>query len=180
MTYNIIYKDIPNYEGIYQVNNKGEVKSLARKRMNGHNLKEKMIQPINGSVMTINLFKDGRMKRFKLKQLVAQAFLNYEIGSREVIGYIDGDKKNLEASNLLIGLSNRGKMNPPRKKQFKGVSKSQGFYKVRVFIDNAFILLGRLKDLGSANRMYKRAFENQGLYNGSTKAFKKELKALKK
>ena len=80
-----VFKDIPGYEGIYQVSNLGRVKSLARFRFNKDSnkaktkIKEKIISSnINKfGYYTIRLLKDGERKNYKTHQLVAIAFLNH-------------------------------------------------------------------------------------------------------
>jgi len=60
-----IYKDIPNYEGYYQVSNVGNVRSLERVSWNGkgyHTLQEKILKPYkssNGYYIRVSLNKDG-------------------------------------------------------------------------------------------------------------------------
>ena len=43
-----VWKDIPNYEGLYQVSNLGRVKS-----------KRKILKPINGEYLKVGLSKNG-------------------------------------------------------------------------------------------------------------------------
>ena len=42
-----VWRDIPNYEGIYQVSNLGRVKSLERFDALGHKRKEKILKPVS-------------------------------------------------------------------------------------------------------------------------------------
>lgn len=70
------WKDIPNYEGIYQVSDLGQVKSLARKikYLNGTtiNTKEKLLKPrLEGGKTKLNyhcvvLCKDNVRKSMKI------------------------------------------------------------------------------------------------------------------
>ena len=68
-----VWKDIEGYEGLYQVSNKGRVKSL-----NYHNTKkEKLLKPgINMyGYKIVRLFKNKTSKYFLVHRLVAQSFL---------------------------------------------------------------------------------------------------------
>lgn len=47
MTENEIWKDVVGYEGLYQVSNFGNVKSLDRKRFNGRVMANKKGQTMN-------------------------------------------------------------------------------------------------------------------------------------
>lgn len=77
---NEIWKDIPGYEGIYQVSNFGRVKSVERysndnkrKRL----LKEKILKQGNHKLgyKNIHLVKDGVEKILSIHRLVALAFI---------------------------------------------------------------------------------------------------------
>ena len=76
-----IWVDIKDYEGLYQVSNKGRVKSLKRiaRHSSGGNkiLKEKLLkQTVNKrGYVVVTLYKDGVSKQFKIHTLVAVAFI---------------------------------------------------------------------------------------------------------
>lgn len=83
-----IWKDIENYEGLYQVSSLGNIKSLERvitKIMYGNKIgkytrKEKILKPgyLRGYKHVV-LCKEGNTKNFKVHRLVANAFIyNYE------------------------------------------------------------------------------------------------------
>lgn len=72
-----IWKDIPGYEGSYQVSNYGRVKRLEHITPNNIRLPEKISTQFknqNGYMMVI-LSKNGEGKQFVVHRLVAQAFL---------------------------------------------------------------------------------------------------------
>ena len=91
-----IWKDVPNYEGLYQVSNLGEVKSLLF-------CKEKLLKPCeNGKLnLVLNLRKDKKPTNWQVKHIVAAAFLGYERGKGMTVGYIDEVNDN-RLSNLFI------------------------------------------------------------------------------
>jgi hypothetical protein len=91
-----IWKDVPNYEGLYKVSNLGQVKSLLF-------CKEKILKPCeNGKFdLVLNLRKDNKPTNWQVKHIVASAFLGYERGKRMTVGYID-EKNDNRLSNLFI------------------------------------------------------------------------------
>ena len=94
-----IFKDIKDYEGIYQVSNLGNVKSLARKGC----LTDRVMKPsIDASgYLHIPLSKKGSTNYRKIHKLVADAFLNTEpCGHRLVIKHINQDKSDNRLQNL--------------------------------------------------------------------------------
>lgn len=76
-----IWKDISNYEGLYQISNLGRVKTLARKiNCQGriHNLKEKILKdaPDSAGYRLVVLCKNGTKKTHRIHRLVAEAFIS--------------------------------------------------------------------------------------------------------
>lgn len=65
-----IWKDIPEYEGLYQVSNLGKVKSL-------YFGKEKILKPSKNKdgYLHVNLWKNGKPKSFTSHKIVALAFI---------------------------------------------------------------------------------------------------------
>ena len=68
-----IYKNIKGFEGLYQVSNKGNVKSLVN---NKGVAREKVLKPVNvKGYKRVILYKNKTSKRFLVHRLVADAFL---------------------------------------------------------------------------------------------------------
>lgn len=67
------WRDIPEYEGLYQVSNWGRVKSLNYR----HTGKENILKPKKNKCgyLQINLLKDGKIKMYSVHRLVALAFI---------------------------------------------------------------------------------------------------------
>ena len=104
-----IWKDIPEYKGIYQASSFGVIKSLPREVLIKGKYpiisKEIIMTPfkdINGYLM-VSLTKNNIKKLIKVHQLVAMAFLGHErCGHKIVVDHIDNDKLNNNLSNLQL------------------------------------------------------------------------------
>lgn len=103
-----IWKDIEGYEGIYQVSNKGRVKSVERyieKKAYGKQykfLKKELIRKghsINKRYILYDLWKNNECNHFLIHQLVAKTFIpnpnNYT-----VVHHKDENPKNNAVDNL--------------------------------------------------------------------------------
>ena len=91
-----IWKDIPNYEGYYQVSNLGRVKSTPHSKYK----KSKILKniPRNGYLSVI-LCDEKSKKNVFVHRLVAQCFVpNPE--NKPIVNHIDGNKSNPCAYNL--------------------------------------------------------------------------------
>ena len=104
MEENETWRDVPNYEGFYQVSNTGIVKSLDRYRRNGSSgyiQKGKILKPEidKHGYMRVNLYKNGKSKHFFVHQLVALSFLPNPLNKKQV-NHIDGNPLNNNLYNL--------------------------------------------------------------------------------
>lgn len=107
---NEIWKDIPQYEGLYQVSNYGRVKSVGRykefKRNDCHTIiKEWIPERIkaqntnNCGYQYVQLYKNNKRKKEYVHRLVAMAFLPNPDNLPQV-NHIDEDKANNFLDNL--------------------------------------------------------------------------------
>ena len=99
-----IFKDIKDYEGLYQVSNLGRVKSLSRIVRVGNNyyLKpEKMLKEhINcDGYKSVVLYKNNNKKRILLHQLVALTFIPNN-NNFPIVNHKDFNKGNNKVENL--------------------------------------------------------------------------------
>jgi hypothetical protein len=70
------WKNLPGYEGIYKVSDKGRIKSLARSDAKGNRLKEKIMSICtSGRYPCISLCKNGRQKTKHIHPLILLAFV---------------------------------------------------------------------------------------------------------
>lgn len=101
---NEIWADVSGYEGIYQVSNLGNVRSLDRFRKNRKGLafiKGRMLaqQKQKNGYLSVNFTVDGVVKNVRVHRLVASAFIDNPNGFNEV-NHIDENKENNCCDNL--------------------------------------------------------------------------------
>ena len=112
MTYNTkiqeIYLPVKNYEGLYEVSNLGNIKSLSRivrHPLSDKLLKERLLKtPTSGNgYLVLNLLKNGKQKTRTVHQLVAEAFLGFvPNGSTLVVNHINFIRSDNRIENLEI------------------------------------------------------------------------------
>lgn len=92
-----IWKDIDGYEGLYQISNLGNVKSLT----NRSNHKEERILKLNtnSKYYLVNLCKNTKRKTLLIHRLVAKAFIDNP-NNLPQINHINGNKLDNRAVNL--------------------------------------------------------------------------------
>lgn len=90
-----VWKDVKDYEGIYQVSNLGNVKRVNKKLLNG-------VESVGG-YLRVHLSKNGIAKKRTVHQLVAVAFLGHNpCGMELVVNHINFNKKDNRLTNLEI------------------------------------------------------------------------------
>jgi hypothetical protein len=174
-----IWKDIPDYEGLYQVSNYGNVKSLSRKRLINdkfrYTTKEKMLLQYNDNrgYYRVKLYSNSNKKNYQIHQLVCMAFLNHiPSGNRLVVDHIDNNKLNNRLDNLQI-ISNRENSSKDKKgktSKYVGVSfhKRKNKYQSRIQINNKEIPLGYFEIEYDAHIAYQKALN---MYQASDFSF---------
>jgi hypothetical protein len=87
------WKDIPDYAGLYKINNYGDVKSFNDKGI--RILKQDIAKGYN----RVTLSKNNITKRFLVHRLVCQLFIENPL-NKKYVNHIDGNKSNNHVSNL--------------------------------------------------------------------------------
>jgi len=150
-----IWKDIPSYEGLYQVSNLGQVKSLRYNR-------EKILKPALNSrgYLLVNIYLNKKLESFLVHQLVAIAFLNHKkCGYKKVVDHLNDIKTDnrLENLQLVTARFNCYKTQGTYSSKYKGVHfhKHSNKWQVRIRLGDKRISLGYFKDEHDAHLAYQ-------------------------
>lgn len=130
---NEIFKDIKDFEGLYQVSNLGNVKSLPKGDGNGK--RERILKPSidtrkNTQYARVTLSKQGKTRRFLVHRLVAETFVDNS-EDKPYINHIDNNGLNNSTKNLewcthtenMVHSSNQGRQDIVRSKGGKASAK---------------------------------------------------------
>jgi len=160
-----IWKDIPEYEGYYQVSNLGRVKSLDRfidKKNNRCFFKGKILKiNINkNGYCFIVLYKNKKSKNLRIHQLVSMAFLNHKpCGMKLVVDHINDIKTDNRLENLQIVTTryNAFKTQSNYSSKYKGVhwDNERKKWSVSISINGKSNRIGRFKDEYDAHLAYQ-------------------------
>jgi hypothetical protein len=85
------WRDIPGYEGLYQVSDQGRIWSIRRQRALSPN--------VNNHYLRVQLSKDGSWKRFRVHKLVLLSFVGPRPDGYQV-DHINRDRLDNRLSNL--------------------------------------------------------------------------------
>jgi len=154
-----IWKDIPNYNGLYQVSNLGRVRSFYTS--NPKILKQ---QPNKRGYLKLNLYKDGKQKTREVHKLVASAFLGHKpCGYSEVVDHINNVKTDNNVENLQL-ITQRENNSKDRKgnSDYIGVCwhKRDKIFRAAITIKGKVVHLGNFKDELKAAAAYQNALKN--------------------
>lgn len=163
-----IYKNIKGYEGLYQVSNLGNVKSLRRivkNRKGFQTLRERILKPQKhtGGYLQVGLSKERKVVLYLIHQLVGQAFLNYTIkGFDLVINHKDFDRKNNKLNNLerVTQRKNANKKHLKSASIYTGVYKSKKGWYSQIRTKEKQYYLGCFSSELEASKAYERALIN--------------------
>jgi hypothetical protein len=156
---NEIFKDIPGYEGIYQVSNLGNVKSLKTQ-------KEKILKSCKSDkshgYKLVVLRKDSKSKTYTVHQLVAMVFLNHKpCRYKFVINHKDFNRTNNNVNNLevITMRENSNKKHLKSTSKYTGVSfcKKSKKWISQIYYNNKHIYLGAFNTEKEASIYYKNA-----------------------
>ena len=104
-----LWRDVPDYEGLYQVSNLGRVKSMDMKidfypmgrKQYTQIRKGRILKKFKGAnkQLVVHLYKDGEDKYIGVHRLVAEAFIPNPMNYKYV-DFINGDKTDVRLENL--------------------------------------------------------------------------------
>ena len=162
------YIDVLGYEGLYQISDLGNVRSISRDvpHANGFGIRflvGRILKPTldkKTGYIYISLSAGGKVKKYNIHQLVAIAFLNHvPCGHKEVIDHIDENKLNNYLENLRITTNriNCSKTKRGVTSKYVGVRKNKGKFESRIRIGNTRKYLGRFTTEIEAHNAYQNA-----------------------
>ena len=168
---NEVWRDIPGFEGLYQVSDMGRVKSLGRKvlKKNGfyENKPERLLKPFsNGKgYWSVELYtKDSKSKRLYIHRLVMLAFEGYK---DLVVDHEDRDRSNNKLKNLRYVTARK---NTERGTNEKSASKYIGVsinrrntfkkWKTSIRILGKRYFIGSFEEEEDAAEAYQKALKN--------------------
>lgn len=96
-----IWRDIPNYEGLYQASTLGRIKSLNFNRTGKEGILKDNFDKKGYS--GVRIFKDKKGKSFKVHKLIAMTFLGHvPCGYKKIVDHKDNNPSNNNVDNLQI------------------------------------------------------------------------------
>ena len=100
-----IWKNIKEFEGIYQISNLGRIKSIERQVSNGKGqriITDKILKYRiwNNKYYQVKLSKKGKVTTHYVHRLVAETFITNEDKNKNVINHIDNNGLNNIVENL--------------------------------------------------------------------------------
>ena len=161
------YKSIKGYEGLYEVSNLGNVKSLERQGKHSKGgkmiIKEKILTNSNNGngYFKVHLTINNKTKKIYIHQLVAMAFLNHTPnGVKNIVDHIDNNSKNNNLNNLQLITqrenSSKDKINKTSK--YTGVHwlKKRNKWQASIRINGSKVYLGSFSDESLAHDAYQK------------------------
>lgn len=94
------WRDIKDFEGLYQVSNTGKIRSLSYN--NTRIIANKKPVKNKKGKMEINLWKNNKAYPKTLARVVYETFSDKELRKNYMIQYLDGNSENCSFTNLYI------------------------------------------------------------------------------
>ena len=187
-----IWKDIPEYEGYYQVSNLGRVRSLDMMKRNnnygGQYLQKGIIRKLhinkNTGYNMVGISYKGVRKTKAVHQLMASAFFNVNTNKFTVVDHINNIRNDNRLVNLRIVTQreNAGKRVDIKSSASKyiGVYKNNytNKWRARIYISGDKVSIGQYFTEEEASKVYNVALNNMHLYNSDGKSFREQINRL--
>lgn len=159
------WKDVPKYEGLYQVSDYGNVRSLDRLLVynNGRtqNRKGSNLKPaLSSNYLTVVLMNNAKRQTYGVHVLVAMAFLGHErCGHKLVVDHINENKIDNKLSNLQI-ITSRSNCSKSTSKKIKGAfEQPNGKWQSAISIKGKSIYLGQFDTQLEASIIYHNTLD---------------------
>ena len=163
------YIDVLGYEGLYQISDLGNVRSISRDvpHANGLGIRflvGRILKPTldkKTGYIYISLSAGGKVKKYNIHQLMGICFLGLKPDktNKEVIDHIDENKLNNYLENLRITTNriNCSKTKRGVTSKYVGVRKNKGKFESQIRIGNTRKYLGRFATEIEAHNAYQNA-----------------------
>ena len=158
---NFEWVDIPTFEGKYQVNEFGDIRSVNYKQTGKLVvLKTRLIR----GYLKVDLYKDSRRITISNHQAVAMAFLGHTLGDHNLtVNHKDFNKLNNHKDNLeIISLRENSSYKSDRGNRLIGThyNKLNGKFTAKIFYNNKRYILGHFDFEVDANVAYNKALSD--------------------
>lgn len=159
------WRDIPGYEGMYQVSDQGRVKSLEKTVPNKWprvcTYHEKVLKPNRNKqgYLRIHVCKLGEKKHLSIHRLVASAFLS-EYTEKKPVDHLNGICGDNRLSNIRMATQSENQANRRKgtghSSKFKGVTwdKERETWKCVIMKGWKRVFIGRFQDEVEAAKAY--------------------------
>lgn len=156
------FRDVIGYEGLYQISNLGNVKSLARLVYNdkGQYLIKERFKKLfisKSGYYIVSLHKNKKGCANQVHQLIAEAFLGHKrCGYKSVVDHIDNNPLNNNVNNLQL-ITHRLNNSKDRKNVsgYTGVYWERNKWRARLNFNGKKIHLGYFTDKYDAHLVYQ-------------------------
>ena len=172
-----VFKDIPDYEEIYQISNFGNIKSLKY----GKDKIRKLTLDKRGYFNVTLIDKNHKQRTFKVHVLVAMAFLNFKPNGKQdfVIDHKNNVKNDNSIENLQV-ITQRENVQKYHllKKINIGVDwhEKTKKWRTRFYLKNKIIHLGLFENQKDAIKIYEIAISQSDKFE-NPKQFRKFIKS---
>lgn len=163
------WRNVPGYEGFYEVSDQGRVRGVDRKvitKKGERDWKGKLIKASDSNgYLLVQLSKNNKNKNYLVHQLVAMAFLGHKpCGHEKVVDHINRKKKDNRAENLRLVSPRENASNTSKKytSQYIGVSRKGSKWVSNINFNGVKYNLGSFDKEEQASWAYQEALS---LYN---------------
>lgn len=156
------FKSIKNYEGLYEISNRGNVKSLAKSWViGGGHIRKKPETILRPGVDTrgyfhVRLCKDGKTRSYAIHPLVWDHFGDKARDGRKLqIDHIDGNKLNNYRNNLQLLTqrqnTNKGYSDKKRSGLPTNVFRNGNRFQAKIHINGKCLYIGTFQNVDEAS-----------------------------